>query len=236
MDGGKNPDTCVLCGAPLKVIHPAEVMYCAICGKKYTDVVVCKDGHYICEHCRKNPGKEMIRYICMRTESKDPIEIATEIMSTPVIAFRQQEHHSIVAASLLTAYKNSGGGIGDFKALLNEAMKRGAHIPYLIQMETGTSGGALSAGIFHAVVTELSTHNKESWTRGGKLVAECLMGISEIEGPCCCKRCTFTAINVTAKKCEEYFNVSMEIPENIVCTFSKNNGECIKERCPYFPA
>ncbi|MDV0442730.1 DUF5714 domain-containing protein [Methanorbis rubei] len=237
MSGGKNnPDTCILCGAPIKVVHPAQTMHCAICGRKYTDVVLCKEGHYICEHCRKDPGKEMIRSICVRSTSKNPIEIATEIMSSPVIAFRQQEHHSIVAASLLTAYKNNGGNVDDFKASLMEIIKRGTHIPYKIQLETGTSGGAMSAGIFHSVLTGMNIHNKEGWAEGAMIVAECMTKISEIEGPCCCKRCTFTAISVTAQNSEKYYNVPMDIPEKIRCKYTKRNRDCVKANCPYFPA
>ena len=132
MSGGKKSDACILCGAPLKEVYPAQVMHCAICGRKYTDVVLCKEGHYTCERCKNDPGNEIIRRICTKSASKNPIEIATEIMDSPVIDHNQQEHHTIVAASLLTAYKNNGGTIPNFKEALNDAIQRGSSIPYRI--------------------------------------------------------------------------------------------------------
>lgn len=224
---------CALCGAPLEVIHPAKVMECDICGRKFTDVIRCSAGHYICENCSEHPGVAVIRRICTQTKSKDPIEIAIAMMDTPVILMHEADHHCVVAAALAAAYKNCGGTI-NLKEAIDEVIKRGTILPYGICAKTGACGGAVSAGIFYSILAGTKTHSVDEWGEGNRLVAQCLMEISEIGGPRCCKRSTFTSIKIAAEHAEEYFGVKMELPKEIHCKYAKKNRDCLGIRCPYF--
>lgn len=208
-------------------------MECEICGRKFTDVIVCTAGHYICESCGEKPGIAIIRKICMWSASKNPIEIATAMMDSPVISMHEANHHYVVAAALATACRNCGKSI-DLKIVLDEIVRRGESLPYGICSETGTCGGAMSAGIFYSILAETKPLSVDEWGEGNILVSRCLMDIGKIGGPRCCKRSTFTSIKIAAEHAEEYFGVKMDLPEMIHCKYAKQNRECLGKRCPYF--
>lgn len=208
-------------------------MECEICGRKFTDVVVCSAGHYICESCGKKPGVAIIRKICTQSASKNPIEIAIAMMDAPVILMHEADHHCVVAAALAAAYKNCGGDI-NLKEVLDEVIKRGTILPYGICAEIGVCGGAASAGIFYSILAKTKLTSVDEWGEGNRLVAQCIMEISRIGGPRCCKRSTFTSIKIAAEHAEEYFGVKMDLPETIHCKYAKLNRECLGKRCPYF--
>ena len=60
--------------------------------------------------------------------------------------------------------------------------------------------------------------------------------IGTIGGPRCCKRNAFTAIRAAVEFTAERRGVSMELPERIVCRHFQGNQQCLRHRCPYYPA
>ena len=62
--------------------------------------------------------------VCLNEKSKNPIEIMEKMMSMPFCHMHGPEHHVMVGAALLTAYKNAGGELDHEKALL-EMYSRG---------------------------------------------------------------------------------------------------------------
>lgn len=217
----------------MEIIHPAKVMECDICGRKFTDVIQCTAGHYICEGCSMNPGVAIIRSVCTHTKSKNPIEIAISMMDSPVILMHEADHHSVVAAALAAAYKNCGRDI-NLREVLDEVFKRASYLPYNVCAHTGTCGAAVSAGIFYSILAGTKPLSVDEWGEGNRLVAQGLIEIGKIGGPRCCKRSTFTAIKIAAEHAEEYFGVKMDLPETIHCKYAKLNRECLGTRCPYF--
>ncbi len=217
----------------MEIIHPAKVMECDICGRKFTDVIQCAAGHYICESCGENPGLAIIRSVCTRTKSKEPIEIVISMMDSPAILMHEENHHFAVAASLAAAYKNCGGNI-NLREVLGEIIRRASYLPKDVCVETGSCGAGVSAGIFYSVLAGTKVLSVDEWGEGNRLVAQALMEIGKIGGPRCCKRSTFTAIKVAAEHAEEYFGVKMDLPEIIHCKYAKLNRECLGTRCPYF--
>ena len=55
---------------------------------------------------------------------RDPIAMLTDMMNDPYIHMHGPEHHTMVGAALMTAYRNAGGDI-DLTACLAEMKKRG---------------------------------------------------------------------------------------------------------------
>ena len=70
----------------------------------------------------------MILSICMEENSKNPIDIIRKMMNAPFCHMHGPEHHVMVGAALLTAYKNVGGDIDLYKSLV-EMMNRGKAVP-----------------------------------------------------------------------------------------------------------
>ena len=115
MSAGKG--ICLVCGEPLAYFKEAQDVTCQICGKKETGHSVCVEGHYVCDACHRAGGVEHIMAVCRETDSKNPIRIAQKIMSDKSIYPNGPEHHTLIGASLMAAYKNAGGDIDLDKAL-----------------------------------------------------------------------------------------------------------------------
>ena len=114
---------CLICGKPLIYFETAKELECQICHQKFKTYASCEDGHFVCDACHEERGVQVILSHCEKSEKKDPIAIMMEIMEDPYIYMHGPEHHILVGAALLTAYKNCGGEL-DFPAALAEMKER----------------------------------------------------------------------------------------------------------------
>ena len=114
-------DECLICGAPLKYIGGDALMECALCHKREASNTCCEQGHYVCNECHIK-GIDAIYKLCLDETSKNPIEIVERMMAMPFCHMHGPEHHVMVGAALLTAYRNAGGDIAHGDALV-ELMK-----------------------------------------------------------------------------------------------------------------
>lgn len=221
-----------MCGADLTYASQAEERECVFCGKKEASHASCKDGHYVCDACHAKKGIEVILEICQKTASRNPIEIAQEIMEDPYIYMHGPEHHVMVGAVLLTAYHNSGGKI-QLKEALEEMKERGSQVPGGVCGFWGCCGAGISAGIYMSIVTGATPITGRSWGLSNRTTAKALGEIGRLGGPRCCKRDTYTAIRVAADMTAEELGIKMDCPTEIVCSFSPENQQCLKKACLY---
>ena len=154
-----------------------------------------------------------------KSATKNPVEIARRIMEDPYIYMHGPEHHVMVGAVLLTAYRNSGGDI-DLKEALEEMKERGSQIPGGVCGFWGCCGAGVSTGIYMSIVTGATPLAGRSWGLANRTTAKALEAIGELGGPRCCKRDTFTAIRKAAEMTAKELGVEMDCPAEIVCTFS----------------
>ena len=213
---------CLVCGENLTYYPKAVEMECVFCGKKELSHASCEKGHYVCDACHAKKG----------IDSKNPVEIARRIMEDPYIYMHGPEHHVMVGAVLLTAYRNSGGDI-DLKEALEEMKERGSQIPGGVCGFWGCCGAGVSTGIYMSIVTGATPLAGRSWGLANRTTAKALEAIGELGGPRCCKRDTFTAIRKAAEMTAKELGVEMDCPAEIVCTFSEENQQCLKKACPY---
>jgi len=105
-----NPEkltTCILCGDELIRLDEPITTQCDFCGKYSTSSNRCAEGHYLCDNCLEIPLIDYIKRICLKYNDTDPIALAVDLMSSPVIMMQGPEHHFIVPAVLLTCVANS---------------------------------------------------------------------------------------------------------------------------------
>ena len=223
---------CLVCGENLTYYPKAVEMECVFCGKKELSHASCEKGHYVCDACHAKKGIEVIMEICQKTDSKNPVEIARKIMEDPYIYMHGPEHHVMVGAVLLTAYRNSGGDI-DLKEALEEMKERGSQIPGGVCGFWGCCGAGVSTGIYMCIVTGATPLAGCSWGLANRTTAKALEAIGELGGPRCCKRDTFTAIRKAAEMTAKELGIEMDCPAEIVCAFSEENQQCLKKACPY---
>lgn len=224
-------EECLICKEPLEYLEEDILMECSICHKKENSKTRCINGHYICNDCHTS-GMDSIIGICLRETSKDPICILEKLMSMPFCHMHGPEHHVMVGASLLTAYKNAGGDI-DLKKTLPEMYSRGKSVPGGACGFWGACGAGISAGMYMSIITRSTPLTDKAWGLSNTMTSRALGKIGEVGGPRCCKRDSYLSVIEAVRFTETQLGIEMELG-NISCSRSCMNNQCIKTRCPFY--
>ena len=107
----RDPGACLVCGGELHYLDREQEMTCAHCGKTFLSRASCVHGHFICDACHARGSVSVILDHCRRSTLRDPIALVQEIMDEPYIHMHGNEHHIMVGAALITAYRNAGGAV-----------------------------------------------------------------------------------------------------------------------------
>ena len=153
------------------------------------------------------------------------------MMAMPFCHMHGPEHHVMVGAALLTAYKNAGGDIDLHNALV-EMMNRGKNVPGGACGFWGACGAGISSGMFVSIISKSTPLAVEPFALSHQMTASSLGRIGEIGGPRCCKRDSFLSILAAIDFVKEHFGVEMETHE-VICGYSPQNNQCIGNRCPF---
>ncbi len=226
-------EECLICKAPLEYLETGELMECAICHKKEISKTRCINGHYVCNECHTE-GMDAIIGVCLEESSKDPVEILEKMMSMDFCHMHGPEHHVMVGASLLTAYRNAGGDI-DLDTALAEMMSRGKSVPGGSCGFWGACGAGISSGMFVSIISGSTPLENEPFALSHKMTARSLQAIGDIGGPRCCKRDSYLSILEAVDFVRENFGIEMDSCK-VTCTRSAENNQCIGKRCPFSAA
>ena len=224
-------EECLICKAPLEYLGTDELMECAICHKQENSKTRCVEGHYVCNDCH-TLGMDAIVGLCLDETSKDPIEIIGKMMQQPFCHMHGPEHHVMVGAALLTAYKNAGGDI-DLPSVLNVMLNRGKSVPGGACGFWGACGAGISTGMYVSIISKSTPLAQEPFALSHQMSAKSLSEIGKVGGPRCCKRDSFLSILSAIDFTKEKYGVEMERP-TVVCTYSSKNNQCIGKRCPFY--
>lgn len=205
-------------------------MECALCHRVELSNAICENGHYICNDCHTQ-GMDSIVGLCLAETSKNPITIIQKMMAQDFCHMHGPEHHVMVGAALLTAYKNAGGTVELEKALI-EMQARGKKVPGGVCGFWGACGAGISAGIFISIVTGSTPLKDWEWSLSNHMTAAALEAIASVGGPRCCKRDSYLSILRAVDFAREHLGVEMELGQ-IKCVHSAGNNQCIGERCPF---
>lgn len=230
----RTPGACLVCGEALHYLEREEEMTCAHCGQSFPSRASCIHGHFVCDACHAERGVQVILDHCRQSASKNPIALVQEMMDDPYIYMHGNEHHIMVGAALLTAYRNAGGEL-ELDSALEEMRARGAACPGGSCGFWGCCGAAVSTGMCFSILTGTTPLSGRSWGQANTMTARALEQIGALGGPRCCKRNSFTAIRAAAESIRETLGVELELPEEIRCRWSPENPQCIRRRCPYYP-
>ncbi len=223
-------EECLICGAPIAYSQTESEMTCAICHKTEYSQTACEKGHYVCNACHTG-GVDAIVGVCLRETRTDPAAILQTLMALPFCHMHGPEHHIMVGASLLTAYKNAGGTL-DLPKALSEMQARGKKVPGGACGFWGACGAGISAGMFVSVATGATPLAAEAWGLSNRMTARALEAIGSHGGPRCCKRDSYLAVTEAVRFAEEHLGVTMTLGE-IRCVHFAQNAQCIGERCPF---
>lgn len=225
-------DECLICGAPLEYLSEDIPMTCALCGKTEPSKTRCTGGHYVCSECHTG-GMDSVISLCLRETGADPIELLEKMMSLPTCHMHGPEHHVMVGAALLTAYRNAGGQL-DLEKALREMLRRGKQVPGGACGFWGACGAGLSTGMFVSIATGATPLAKEAWSLSNRMTSHALGRIGEHGGPRCCKRDSYLAVMAAAEFAAAHLGVKMTLGE-IRCTRCHMNNQCLGQECPFHP-
>lgn len=226
--------TCVLCGDDLLKLENKLINRCDFCGKTGKISHECKSMHMICEDCMRIPVTEYIEAACLNYKGIDPIELAVQIMNSPVIKMHGSEHHFIVPAVLLSCVHNLKKTEENLKDKLAKALDRAlAETPNKCAYHGGSCGAAFGTGVFLSIYLGRELYDEDEWSVSTSIVADSLKKVAEHGGPRCCKRDTYFALMASAEFLRDKFAVVLPISE-AKCTFSHRNHSCGKEECDFY--
>ena len=225
-------ENCLICGAPLEYLAHDEVMTCALCGKQEPSKTRCTAGHYVCNDCHTQ-GMDAMTALCLAYEGRDPMPLLLQLMDQPWCHMHGPEHHVMVGAALLTAYRNAGGAL-DLPVALAEMLRRGRQVPGGACGFWGACGAGVSVGMFVSIATAATPLSAESWGLANTMTSRALGAIGAVGGPRCCKRDSFLAVQAAAAFCREKLGVAMDC-STPTCPHSHRNTQCLEAKCPFHP-
>lgn len=223
---------CLICDSKIEYLSDYESMECIMCHKTEQSKTRCINGHYVCNNCHMK-GINQIYEICIKEKSKNPIEIINKIMSQDFCHMHGPEHHIIVGSALLTAYHNAGGDI-KLKEALIEMINRAKEVPGGICGFWGACGAGISSGIFISIISDSTPLSEKPFKLSNQMTSQSLNLISKHGGPRCCKRDSYLSIMAAIDFVEDNFNIKLEKSE-IICYYSADNKQCLKEKCLFYP-
>ena len=182
-----HPEECLICKAPLEYLVRDEDMECAICHKKESSKTRCVNGHYVCNDCHTQ-GMDSIFGLCLSETSADPVAIVRRMMDLPFCHMHGPEHHVMVGAALLTAYKNAGGKLdlesgppGDVQPG-QSCSRRG------LWLLGGLRGGDQCGAVPGHRHSDPRPWPGSPGDLSNQMTARALDSIGKVGGPRCCKR------------------------------------------------
>lgn len=225
-------EECLICKERLIYLEEAERMRCAICHKVELSNCRCANGHYVCSECHM-AGMDSIFGVCLQETSCNPMDILHKLMQLPFCHMHGPEHHVLVGASLLTAYRNAGGKVELHRAL-SEMQRRGRQVPGGICGLWGSCGAAISTGICLSILTTSSPLSTQTWGWCNEMTSRVLAREAKIGGPRCCKRNSRIAVLEAVDVIREKLGVILEKSEDVDCQWIGQNNQCILQRCPFY--
>lgn len=232
---GDHRSGCLICGKPLQYFDSPEKLKCEKCGLEFESSACCEDRHFVCDACHAQAGYAAITAYALNSASRDPILIAREMMRDDLINMHGPEHHYLIVAALLAAYKNAGGQL-DLEKALSLARTRAKKVPGGICGLWGCCGAGIGAGIFISIVTGASPMSTNEWRMANQMTSQSLEAIARNGGPRCCKRDVYLSILTVIDFVKEHLGLDLEKPASVKCSFFTNNPSCIKEACLFYPS
>lgn len=231
---GKDISTCIICGDELESLNKEIETICDFCGKPGKAHTSCKSSHIICDNCLNMPVNEYIKKICLSDKGDDPIALAVKIMNSPLIRMHGSEHHFIVPAVMLTCTYKQMKEPKDLASLLDIAEDRAMHtVSQDCKFECNFCGAAIGSSIYLNLFTGSDNSSDEVLSLDKVLTSKCLLKISELNLPKCCKRDTYLSLQEIIEFMKENFEINLPTSE-AKCTFSLRNKSCGREICIFY--
>lgn len=169
-------------------------------------------------------------------ESCEPFALLKQLLHLEGLPMHCPVHHHILPAVLLTVVRKAQAHpVEVLERDLAEAEKRARNILPGFCGFYGACGAAVGLGVFFSVITDATPYSAgKPWAWANQATGKTLLDISEMGGPRCCKRTSYTALQSVLPLIAETINIQFTIPDEIVCDQDGDNHECLRKACPYY--
>ncbi|MDW7733676.1 MAG: DUF5714 domain-containing protein [Methanolobus sp.] len=227
-----NRTDCLVCKVEVEYLDEAINGRCYYCEAEEETYFVCRNGHYVCNKCHSREALAVIENICLSTDEDNPLIIAERIMQHPAIHMHGPEHHALVPAVLVAAYKNHRGLKKETAVL--EAIKRGKTVPGGYCGLYGACGAGIGVGIATSVLLKATPLTPSERSDANLATSRALISIADAGGARCCKKATRIALEDGMKFLSERFDLDWyeKTDFSVRCEYTQYNREC-DARCRY---
>ena len=78
----ESKDNCGVCGQPLVYGTEEVKRLCAFCGKEFSALIYCPEGHYVCDACHERAAVDVLRDVLRTTTLTNPAAILEKVSLT----------------------------------------------------------------------------------------------------------------------------------------------------------
>ncbi|NYT12535.1 MAG: hypothetical protein GKC03_08330 [Methanomassiliicoccales archaeon] len=142
-------------------------------------------------------------------------------------------HHAIVPGIIIKCLANSGEDLSVED--VEEALERGMNIPGGSCGFHGACGGAVGVGVAFSIVEKITPMHDGGRSMVMRVTSRALACAAEIGGPRCCPRAAYSAFELASLELGAAGHNLAISGARGRCKFTELNGDCIKEKCPFFP-
>ncbi len=225
---------CMVCGSPLVYLSEEAELKCYYCGETKAANAHCETGHFVCDGCHARDHVGFIGTFCRNTEEVDPIAIFSEMRASHLFPLHGPEHHALVPAAFLTAYRNQFGEPPQGR--IEAAIERGAKLPGGTCAYWGGCAAALGIGIAFATILRATPLSHAERGIVQTVVSDILARLGQFASPRCCRRESYLALQMGCELSRRYLPHALDCGPLPPCDQMALNRECLGEGCPLHPA
>ena len=225
---------CMVCGAPLQYLEMERRKKCFYCEQEHVANAVCEEDHFVCDDCHRQDALQVIENICLNSTDTDMIALLKRIRRHHSVPMHGPEHHALVPAIIVTAYRNAGGEVSEER--VKAAIHRGATISGGSCAFLGICGAATGVGTGFSIILGSNPLKGRERQLVQKATAQVLDLISGIAAPRCCQRDCWIALQSAAELSRQILPMSLEASGKFECRQLSENKECVGSACPLWPS
>ncbi|MGD0110382.1 MAG: DUF5714 domain-containing protein [Armatimonadota bacterium] len=224
---------CMVCGAPLEYLAAEKGLTCHYCSGVFSANAQCKEGHFVCDECHVGDYLEFIRSFCARSRETDPVALFLVMRRSSLFPVHGPEHHTLVPAAFLTAYRNQFGEPSDER--FEGALERASKLPGGTCAFWGGCAAALGIGIAYSTILGATPLTGQERGTVQATVSRLLDEIARLNSPRCCRRESYLALKLACDLSGEHLPHAITTEAEATCDQVKLNHECVGPKCPLFP-
>jgi DNA-directed RNA polymerase subunit RPC12/RpoP len=221
---------CMVCGEPLEYLPEDRQSRCHYCGRQVTANARCTAGHFVCDRCHSEDALEVIENICRESTETDMLALLARLRAHEVVPMHGPEHHSIVPAIIVTAYRNTGGDVRD--SLIHMAVSRGSTIAGGACAFLGACGAATGVGTGFALLLGANPYEASRRRVVMGAAGRVMQELARHEAARCCQRDCWIGLRVAAECSRELLDMPLKADAPMQCEQRHLNRECMGRDCP----